>query len=249
MEVKRKKCKVIMLPAKNSNIVKVYESNSIHLLTGKEDNTNMIYNLGRSKHLYITSDDEIKEGDWCYRTNKRYKDNKTSIFISKCYKQDNNLWVNFKDSDGIYSCLVDTNTIKKIIATTDRSLTKDSIIVGGKGASRTITYTYLPQPSKAFIEKYCKVGGIDEVMVEYEGCKFVCEKGKGTPDCVKIECQDLIPKINSHNEITIHPIKDSYTKEEVKKLLIDFAADGFCEDGKIKGKSPVETAKWINKNL
>ena len=44
-------------------------------------------------------------------------------------------------------------------------------------------------------------------------------------------------------------IKNLTTKEEVKKLLIDFAADGFCEDGKIKGKAPVETAKWINKNL
>jgi hypothetical protein len=25
----------------------------------------------------------------------------------------------------------------------------------------------LPKPSQAFIEKYCKVGGIDEVLIEY----------------------------------------------------------------------------------
>ena len=29
----------------------------------------------------------------------------------------------------------------------------------------------------------------------------------------------LRPKINSHNEITIHPIKDSWTREEVIELL------------------------------
>jgi len=30
---------------------------------------------------------------------------------------------------------------------------------------------FLPQPSKAFIEKYCELGGIDEILVEYEKSK------------------------------------------------------------------------------
>jgi len=49
----------------------------------------------------------------------------------------------------------------KIIATTDPKL---KIITGIVGSG---TGEPLPQPSKAFIEKYCKVGGIDEVDVEY----------------------------------------------------------------------------------
>jgi len=89
---------------------------------------------------------------------------------------------NSKTANKLKSC-------KKIVATTDvLPLYKAGIEIG----------LFLPQPSQAFIEKYCELGGIDEVLIEYE-------------------IDGLFPykiKIDSHNTITIHPIKDSWTKEE-----------------------------------
>ncbi len=90
----------------------------------------------------------------------------------------------------------------KIIATTDKSLTVFNTI--------TDETLYLPQPSQAFIEKYCKVGGIDEVLVEYESRVLM------KPADVYNETVSTIPKVDSHNTITIHPIKDSWSREEVE---------------------------------
>jgi len=84
---------------------------------------------------------------------------------------------------------------KKIIATTDSKLTcKHSI-----GLHEVL----LPQPSQSFIEEYVKLGGIDEVDVEYEHDDTV-------------PYPKLMLKVDSHNIITIHPIKPKvYTKEEL----------------------------------
>ena len=89
---------------------------------------------------------------------------------------------------------------KKIIATTDSELK-------------------LPQIPQSFIEEYCRKGGIDEVDVEYE---MLCGVVVGMCSCSKLDidcqCLRLHLKVNSSNEITIHPIKDTYTREEVYKI-------------------------------
>jgi len=96
---------------------------------------------------------------------------------------------------------------------------------------------YLPQPSKVFIKKYVEAGGIDEVMVDY------------------IEYSDsqtfhIIPKVNSHNEIIIHPIKDSYTREEVEELCKNAWQVGY-NIGYHDETEPSHLTKenWIKKNL
>lgn len=82
----------------------------------------------------------------------------------------------------------------------------------------------LPQPSQAFIEKYCRLGGIDEVLVEYEKIYKYCNDGKvcecNNPRFCKDGRQgiDYKLKVDSHNAITIHPIKYSWSKEEVNEL-------------------------------
>lgn len=80
-------------------------------------------------------------------------------------------------------------TCRKIIATTDLALN-------------------LPRPSKAFIEKYCQLGGIENVMVEYF---TVNENG--------INCL----KVNKDNEISIFKLKGSWTREELELSLEQFA--------------------------
>ena len=61
----------------------------------------------------------------------------------------------------------------------------------------------LPQIPQSFIEEYCRKGGIEYVDVEYDYGMVAW----------KIE-----PVVNSYNTINIHPIKDTYTREEVYKI-------------------------------
>jgi len=80
----------------------------------------------------------------------------------------------------------------------------------------------LPQPSKAFIEKYCEVGGIDEVDVEYGLFHDGNFKEDDETHAFKATRK---PRVNSHNEITIHPVKDSWTMEDLPDLLSRFCKD------------------------
>ena len=165
MEVK--KAKVIMLPT-NKNPKK-----GIYLYTKEERKLELHY-LNQSlykeepkhQHLYITTDDEIKEGDYAYDTQTKsiYR---VGIFTSKAGHESHSIKpLKSNVEEGKFYTYVGmrySQYNKKIIATTDKSLNNE-LIQGGK---LRINY-HLPQPSQAFIEKYCEKGSIDEVLVEYD---------------------------------------------------------------------------------
>jgi hypothetical protein len=192
------------------------------------------------QHLYITTDEEIKEGDWCILMGDYGNPMSTP-----------QQWL----GKGVLN-----NGLRKIIATTDRSLRtkkisddvicrKCSHLQAGSAQPSCpqcdyptphleIETIYLPQPSQAFIEKYCEVGGIDKVMVEYY-----------RPKSYSPPLPPLEPKVNSHNEITIHPIKDSWTREEVEELLIKCIAACKSSNGDLRKTNQEQDIDWIFKNL
>lgn len=197
METKR--IKVVMLPTEENNTPTIkYASNLGYSLCKKSYTAAEFRQVGFECYdLYFLSDDEIKEGDWCIHTsyNKsilikiKYIEDKGKHIMTECGK---NCWGDY---------------CKKIIATTDKSLE-------------------LPQPSQAFIKKYCKLGGIDKVLVKYDCISSVgltvvdfskepIENVLNTP----CECIEWRLKTDSHNTITIHPIKDSWSEAEVIKLI------------------------------
>jgi hypothetical protein len=168
------------------------------------------YIIKNPHHLYITSDDEIKEGDWFIKMN--HKGGKPTLYQESKKAFMNSEWLNSSD----------VNDCFKIITTTDKSLG-------------------LPEPSPAFIQKYIsdhnKGNIITEVMVEY--LQYSDE------ELYKIT--EL--KVDSNNCITITKVKDSYSREEVKQLLLDCCGEVSASDGKLLGKTPVELYKWIEENL
>ena len=99
----------------------------------------------------------------------------------------------------------------------------------------------LPSLSQSFIEEYVseynKGNEIEEVMVEYEEyCINNIPKQDHT--CVN---KDLRIKLNPNNTINIKRVKDSYTKEEVIKLMVDSFNRGV--DKKMLDQT------WIEDNL
>ena len=225
-----KKGKVVMLstnePSKIGNLA-TYQKRSLAKVI--KEGVKPINTIVQFWNLYIISDDEIKEGDWCINTGGNIKDS----FPFRVTKE-----------------VMNNKFIKKIIATTDTSL----YIHQKETISLPERVFYLPQPSKQFIQKYIeeynKGREIKEVLVEYElvSNEEYFLNTINPDDDVPYFDENL--KINlKDNTITIKKVKDSYTREEVVKLLIDCCGEVSCEDGKLLGKNPEELYKWIEENL
>ena len=169
-----------------------------------QDTDNLVYNdgtdipRGEFQHLYFLSDEEIEEGDWIYDTITK------KIEIAK-YNHD-----------------VLKRDWKKIIATTNETLRIKEVL-----DEEDPIYKFYPRPSNEFIKKYCELGGIDKVLVEYE--QFLInpytEKEVTTFDTIAAEDleSDYKLKVAPDGTISIYPFNtENYTKKEVIKILDNF---------------------------
>lgn len=179
------------------------------------NNSEGVLKYYQPQHLYFLSDEEIKEGDWCVNTGG-------DISKSTPFRVD--------------ETVLDFPLIKKIIATTDTSLTVDDPRSQLKGT------LMLPKPSPSFIEnfieEYNNGNVITEVLVEYNDDIW----GNGQiiiPSHVRVDSKD--------NTITTRKVKDNWNREEVAKLIektiLNFigSADDEHTNDKIN--------KWIEQNL
>lgn len=128
-------------------------------------------------HLYILSDEEIKEGDW-------YIDDSNSVRQS--ITSDKDYWIRRKD-------------YKKVIASTDKSLGQKAF--PDLHPSKSNSFILLPQIPESFIQEYVKAYNegkpITEVDLEmYPSKEYVDEQDAYGYDIAKI-------KINSDNTIII----------------------------------------------
>lgn len=217
-----KECEVVMLPTKKSQAIP-------NLFQNKQDK-NIVFNKNpfllenndswEHFHLYILSDQEIKEGDII----------KTPTSIARVKT------INYEDGNKLRSLITEDIIIislrygqkegvlettnyraidcKKIIATTDKSLKIKSEV---NGVIKMITLEEeLPRPSNEFLQAYVKAQGkIDKVLVEH--CKeslfdtpCSCDP-IGNPICVHSSlCQSQYKlKVAPDNTITIKPIQEN----------------------------------------
>ncbi len=161
-----KRAQVIMLPTENKingSIVKDIKEESKILHIKQKDYCE--HEDFVAQHLYIISDDEIKEGDWCMSIDKNSKLHKPFQCISK------QAFINPEFLNSI-----DAKDIKKIIATTDRSLK-----INTKWKVSGVFDDGLPQPSQQFIEKYIESYNKGEVITD------VLVKYEDTSDCIEGE--------------------------------------------------------------
>ena len=156
-----------------------------------EDSKGIVKTKNKNGHLYVLSNDEIKESDYCYsyKTNKIVK---STCDVSREANKNIGFW-------------------KKVIATTDTSL----YIHQKETISLPERVFYLPQPSQQFIQKfveeYNKGNVITDVLVEYE--LKITHDGRINNNTKMWEELKINPKDNT---ITIKQVKKSWNKEEVK---------------------------------
>ena len=215
-------CNVVMLTTNYASLTLFKDNNQISLARGNH------YGLPNivPQHLYITSDEEIKEKDWIlFQFGSDLVEQVTKILPNGdiIVGENNHRHPNF---------------CKKIIATTDETLWL---------CDETVPYpktNKLPKPSDSFISKYIEEYNVDnqitDVLVEYDdngeedwfGDTYTGESFWNS----KFEL-----KVDSNNTITIKKVKDSYSREEVEKLVINALKT------RVVWQSEVD--KWIKENL
>ena len=189
-----KRAQIIILPTKNETYIGKHLGDEVYLsLYTWYLKTLNIPNERQGQHLYIISDDEIKESDWFI-----------NLFNNVVVQAHN--WIH-------------VSTCKKIIATTDTSL---ELKCDGKCAKYECVCLY-PQPSQQFIEKYIKSYNkgeiITDVLVEYENNGFL---GINKKEGLKVNPKNntiIIKKLkNSWNREEVVELLKSF-KNDIKKSI------------------------------
>jgi hypothetical protein len=202
----------------------------------------------KNGNLFITSDEEIKDGDWFY-----------SEIVQKIFKATNEKY-NLQELN-LNSCN------HKIIATTNTALKVHHF---NKGVFKDLEYS-LPQPSQQFIqyflEGYNKGNVITKVDVEYNPNTW---KSRDFRPVIFHNLEELRNtnydenfnfdftaeslKINPDNTINIKPNKESWSREEVVEfglkcvnLGMDLNNNPLPRLNEISGKEFYY--KWIEENL
>lgn len=177
---------------------------------------------GNFKNLYITSDEEIKEGDYAFIGNFVTKQ------LTKEYLKKIKGLEYFKE-------------YKKIIATTDKSL---MLPVPESIAEYPFSHTpkNIPQIPQQFIEEYVKAGGIEKVLVELEvdtyGIKEVTLKPLLNQDNT-VNIQLIEDKVYTRQEVV-----------ELCMLAHDNGWKANTTYTTEHGQNPKYTiTNWINENL
>lgn len=192
----------------------------------------------RNQHLYIVSNETIKESDWYIRLDN-----------SQIYRAETDIMV--------INQHVRNGHIKKIIATTNEYIGYTDIRV-----SPVKNFCIYPRPSDSFIKKYIeeynKANQITKVLVEYESfitgqCNCQCHDGKTVMLHMIACCHPetiLQLKIDSNNQITIKKVKpELYTREEVLDLIEDAMMSLHHIPLNKHPERGIATARWIKENL
>jgi len=205
-----KRAQVILLPTEQrSHIILDTRVNELQYHTLDKNNDDyQDKTIKTFHHLYIISDDEIKEGEYGIGYAVGIRGVGAKHFV-------------FKNEDKVGKLQSICNGAKKIIATTDTAL--KTTIQCNIGLGYIEMTESLPQPSQQFIQKYIESYNngviITEVLVEYEEGKTTYKILSGNPYYTTEYKLKVNPKDNT---ITIKKLKDSWNKEEVIEILKQF---------------------------
>lgn len=189
--------RIVMLPTTDTEFPLILDESESRLrgmlhFNGGQNKDKWNWELVQKMHLYVLSDEVIKKkGDYYIGI----KDIGGTPEVLQCEK------------DGEYLA-------KKIIVTTDKALTK---LIAGGGKGNAGMWKFIPQLKQNFIEEYCKRGGVDKVVVEYEmfdNANFNRAKGVSSANPTYL----LKLKADQDNTANLSFCKDSWTEEDIREF-------------------------------
>jgi len=171
----------------------------------------------KPQHLYITSDEDVKEGDWSIY-NWLDDEGKDNWKVGQIVNVNHVLMYLCNDFTSRSGYMPLSTGIKKIIATTDISikfLAKSMV----EKMNRSGYYRFdFPQPSEGFIrvfvEEYNKGNIIEDVLVEYDHKLVTIEDFEDQIPVTRSQ-EQIFLKVDKNNNITIKKIKDTFTRADI----------------------------------
>lgn len=253
-----KKHKIVLLPTTTNSDLGFYYMNGENFL-GLQSKTGSYVEdrYCNYQHLYILSNDIINTGDYFIDDWNRLhectgKNNYYIFYVGGQLRHDN---------------------CKKVIATTDKSLTITEFKQTNKKSkcyniqqnieTTKLVKTQVPQIPEEFLQKYIEEYNNDCEVHEVEvGCVNCWSSGillqmevlQENPE----DLENLKLIINSNNTINVKLVKTSWTREEVIKIAYDLLKATGSEIGAEMVKIPhnahivfsgIDVDKWLNKNL
>jgi len=177
------------------------------------------------QHLYILSSEEIKEGDWAY-----------DIIDKTIFQMNNQRGIDLAG-----------DRIKKVIATTDKSLTFKTTEACKKSFDEGIKYMdRLPQIPESFLQVYVTAHNQGNTITEVQ-LELKCGRC-GMSGGHKMSCKDeylryYIPKTREDNTVIMHEAK-LYSRDE----MLQAWKDGFNDSTNEKNYN-YALIQWVEKNL
>jgi hypothetical protein len=231
-----KRCQVVMISTKQKSGI-MLDANKKTLFSSDYPAVHVENNHGiQNMHLYILSDEELKEGDWFYHTIGG---------ICHCAGIKDNGDIMFHDILTInsYPASATEKYIKKIIATTNKSLKP---------------FWGHPKPSNSFIEIYIERYNAG-TPIQYVNVEYVYDDSfknhPSAPGMLLNEHNGWKLKVSSKdNTITIRKNRTTYTQEELMPIFLDIMNLGMSlrqdQLSGHSGRSGNEVLKeWLELNL
>lgn len=236
----KKKCRVVMLSNKKAELeytpvyLTSYETNP-KLVFNTKGNPDIFYKDVHYHHLYLISDDEIKEGDWVIANGK----------LGKYSIDEKNRTHDVCTEKGVYP-FKDCQYIKKVIASTDSEINGQSTIAG------VLQKEYVGCIPESFIKAYVKANGkIDEVMVEYDEVQIEDDTTKYYAEFEWFEAGNL--KLTDNNEVIISMVEEKmYSRSEIIALIKPLYLKAYHEEHEQNCATYVAESSfnaWIEENL
>lgn len=183
----------------------VYAEFCIYLKTNKLSTNTDLLEHHFNQHLYLLSDEDIKENDFyiSYAVNRRQDLTRTiKICSNKNYENPEVLRVENK---------IHFAGHRKIIATTNKKITIDHYDSDSYGIPQKLN---LPSFEKDFLKIYCALDGIDKVLVEYRNFSHWEDA-----EVFEKYVSDIRLYKSSDNFINIKTTKTNYSREEVLQMM------------------------------
>ena len=263
---------LVIIPTtdESSLLIKALTNQNNHILKGNLTIKKTLLRsdkLWESQHLYLLSDEEIKEGDWVVHNNKVFHyhhnggHNSKGIEILAFDSNKNGWWMQLEHC-------------KKIIATTDESLQ----YVSNNGASAYLMLRFNESFLPIYAKAYNEGNPITEVSVEYEFKNTLEHQGykKGELHIYKdvkdiplkfqlklIDNKVIIHQEDEHSEImakhedvlkAIDSSKEKmYSREEVEAKIVEgmrVMNTHIIKTTTMRGQDAKQFAKkWVKENL
>jgi hypothetical protein len=243
----RKKAQVVMLPTEKASFP--------HLGLNEWNNRLYLVSITQTiphtpQHLYFTTDEEIKEGDWCL-----YQDEEDT-FIGRMGIAPKEAPLLTNDEGTFLVCDEDSKNLKKIVASTNPDLwyfRKHTIVSSESIYSAVQIIGKIPTD---FIEAYVREQGkITEVMLEYEAYDIKRATIKGvtfrlfTPEFMLppiLDCKFRL-KLRNNGSVIVHPVKERvWNDEQLKNRIFEFVQ--YMDGNGMTGTLRQTIEQWFDKN-